>query len=194
MSDFLSSVGLADASGFSITVTRSAVSSRIMPTTFLPAVVSNDQVRYLSSILSDGSSISRSTSVGFHFGSSLVRSGPNSRPTPPSLWQLAQVATWKSCLPLANERPPTSPPAVGSGRRVALADFLEATRQGEHEVVRHQVVVFEDDLDGFSGAYDQAVDVIPHLLGHGADAQHADAQFAQFLADGLRLIQRQRRG
>ena len=41
----------------------------------------------------------------FSFGSSLVRSGPNSLPTPSSLWQATQVATWNICLPLPNERP-----------------------------------------------------------------------------------------
>ena len=46
----------------------------------------------------------RSRSAGACFGSSLVRSGPNSLPVPLILWQETQVATWKSCLPLPNDR------------------------------------------------------------------------------------------
>ena len=48
-------------------------------------------------------------SAGVIFGSSLVRSGPNSLPTPLSLWQATQLATWNICLPLANDRPRSSP-------------------------------------------------------------------------------------
>lgn len=40
-------------------------------------------------------------------GSSWVSSGPNWTPTPSSLWQETQVATWNICRPLPWERPPS---------------------------------------------------------------------------------------
>src|SRR4029079_13826702 len=107
ISPFFMTSGLDPAtSGVSISFTSDGVSSRIIPVTDLPDDSSNVQVRYLSSIFSDGSRRCWRTSLFPHFGSSLVRSGPYSwPPCPPSLWQETQAATVNIVLPLANDRP-----------------------------------------------------------------------------------------
>src|SRR5215469_8160723 len=105
MSDFLITTGGVLASGFSSTLTASGVSSTIRPVTDLPAFVVMVHDWYFSLILNDGSTMSCQISSGFSLASSFARSGPISVPTPLSLWQETQTATWNICLPLANDRP-----------------------------------------------------------------------------------------
>ena len=56
--------------------------------------------------------------------------------------------------------------------------------------MRHQVRILENDLHRLARLHGEAFLVVEHLIGDGADAQHADAEFAELLADRLRLVRR----
>src|SRR5690606_6492910 len=66
-----------------------------------------------------------------------------------------------------------------SGRIGGSPDLLERGRPGGHQVVRHDVVVREDDLDRFAGLEDDAILVEEHLVGDGSGADHAYAELAE---------------
>ena len=83
----------------------------------------------------------------------------------------------------------------GAGLRAhrlgSQADFLQGARLRDDQVVRHQIGVLEDDLDRLARLDDDPFLVEEHLIGHGADADHAHAQLAQLLADDPGLLERQ---
>ena len=49
------------------------------------------------------------------------------------------------------------------------ADFFASVRLDDHEVVRHEVGVFKNDLEGLVSFHDDAWRVIAHLFAHGAN-------------------------
>ena len=73
-------------------------------------------------------------------------------------------------------------------------DLFEGAGGGDDEVMGHQVVVLEDDLDGLARLDDDPVLVEQHLVGHGPHPDHPDAQDAQLLADLPPLVAGQEGG
>lgn len=69
------------------------------------------------------------------------------------------------------------------GRLGEEADFFQRPRPGDHQVMRHQVGVFKEDLRGLAGLHDDALLVEEHLVGNRPNGDHAHAQFAELAAD-----------
>lgn len=90
---------------------------------------------------------------------------------------------------------PTGNPSnfPGTSSRPRRAGFLAGTRFHNGEVVRHEVVVLDDDFER-PGFDNQARGVVAHLFAHGSNDEDRDPEFLEVFAGGGGFVVRQKTG